>query len=101
MRRANNDKHKRPNALNHGVFATTAILPGEDPREFAMLYSGLIEEWSPDGPSEWDAVHSLALNMWRKARIQKFFRLEQRDAAMIRNIHISTRPKHFTPFITV
>jgi len=72
MRRGNNGKHKRPNALSHGAFAATAILPGEDPQEFAMLYLDLIEEWSPDGPSECDAVHSLAVNMWRKARIQKF-----------------------------
>src|SRR5689334_19089909 len=72
MRRPHNGRHKHPSALTHGAFARVAILPGEDPREFATLHSDLVEEWSPDGPSEWDAVDSLARNMWRKARLQKF-----------------------------
>jgi hypothetical protein len=45
-------KVKRPNALKHGAFAETAIVPGEDPREFEELFSALVEEWTPVGPTE-------------------------------------------------
>jgi len=69
-------KTKRPNAQKHGVFAAPTILPGEDPREFAELLSGLVEEWAPVGPTEEDAVLSLAKGIWRKCRVQKFLEVE-------------------------
>ena len=59
-----------PNALKHGVFAETIILPGEDPKDFERLHRDLIKEWSPSGPSEHDAVLTLAKLMWRKRRIR-------------------------------
>ncbi|MDR3423009.1 MAG: hypothetical protein P4L80_17480 [Xanthobacteraceae bacterium] len=65
-------KHKRPNAQKHGVFAATAIVPGESREEFEELHSGLIEEWQPDGASEEDAVLTIAKCVWRKRRVQKF-----------------------------
>jgi hypothetical protein len=61
-----------PNALKHGAFAKVAILPGEDPREFEDLHLGLINEWRPEGPTEEDAVLSIANGIWRKRRLQKF-----------------------------
>jgi hypothetical protein len=70
------DKRKMPNAIQHGVFSGTAILPGEDPKEFAALFYNLIVEWEPDGPTEEDAVLSLAKCMWRKRRAQKFIELK-------------------------
>jgi hypothetical protein len=65
-------KTKRPNAAKHGVFAATAILPGEDPAEFEELHSELIAEWMPDGATEQDAVLSIANAVWRKRRVQRF-----------------------------
>src|SRR5262249_43397455 len=59
-------------AVKHGAFAKTAILPGEDPREFEELHSALIEEWAPVGPTEEDAVLSIAKGVWRNRRLQKF-----------------------------
>jgi hypothetical protein len=64
----------RLNALKHGVFTLMAILPGEDPRLFAALHSGLIREWKPVGPTQEDAVLTLTKGMWLKGRIQKFRR---------------------------
>ena len=64
----------RPNAQKHGVFSACSTIPGEDPREFQELLSGLIDEWQPAGRSEEDAVFSLADLMWRKRRAQRFFR---------------------------
>jgi hypothetical protein len=62
--------------VKHGAFAKTAILPGEDPREFEELHSALIEEWAPVGPTEEDAVLSIAKGVWRKRRLQKFLHTE-------------------------
>ena len=63
-------------AVKHGAFAKTAILPGEDPQEFEELHSALIEEWAPIGPTEEDAVLSIAKGVWRKRRAQKFLGAE-------------------------
>jgi hypothetical protein len=71
-----NKKTKPPSALKHGIFAATAILPGEDPREFEALHSALIKEWEPAGATEEDAVLSIAKAMWRKARLQKFLEVK-------------------------
>src|SRR6516225_1010271 len=65
---------KRPNAQKHGVFAGDPTIPGEDPREFQELHAALIDEYQPAGPSEEDAVLSLADLMWRKRRAQEFLR---------------------------
>jgi hypothetical protein len=62
------------NALKHGAFAETAILPGEDQGQFAELHSRLIEEWTPVGPTEEDAVLSIAKCVWRKRRLQRFIK---------------------------
>ncbi len=72
----NKRKGNHPNALKHGAFAKTTILPGEDPREFEELHSALIEEWTPVGPTEEDAVLTIAKGVWRKRRLQKIFQAE-------------------------
>jgi hypothetical protein len=71
-----NQKWKRPNAHKHGVFAATAILPGEDEREFEELHSALVEEWLPAGATEEDAVLSIAKSVWRKRRVQRFLEVQ-------------------------
>jgi hypothetical protein len=63
---------KRPNAQKHGVFSACPTIPGEDPREFQELHLDLIDEWQPCGPSEEDAVFSLADLMWSKRRGKRF-----------------------------
>jgi hypothetical protein len=67
---------KHPNAHKHGVFSATAILPGEDEREFEDLHAALIEEWSPHGATEEDAVLSIAKAVWRKRRLQRFLEVQ-------------------------
>lgn len=63
---------KHPNAQKHGAFSMCPTIPGEDPREFQELLSALIDEWQPSGPSDEDAVFSLADLMWRKRRVQRY-----------------------------
>jgi hypothetical protein len=66
---------RRPNATKHGIFSQQAVLPGEDPEEFLELYADLVAEWSPTGPTEEDAVLSIAHAIWRRRRLQNFRRL--------------------------
>jgi hypothetical protein len=61
-------------ALNE--LAETVIFPGEDPAEFNLLHQRLVEEWHPSGPTEDDAVLTLARDLWRKRR---FLRLRQAE----------------------
>src|SRR5271169_749756 len=70
------ENQKQQNAHKHGIYSTTAILPGEDPVEFDKLYSALVEEWTPTGATEEDAVRSIARAIWRKRRVQKFLEIE-------------------------
>jgi hypothetical protein len=63
---------KQHNALKHGAFSTIIILPWEDPEEFRILHAALIAEWNPVGPTEQDAVFTIAKGMWRKRRMQLF-----------------------------
>jgi hypothetical protein len=48
------------------------ILPGENPLEFEMLHARLVEELSPDGPLQEDAVLTIAKCLWHKQRYQRF-----------------------------
>lgn len=66
------EKWKKPNAYKHGVFTPVMIVPGEDPKEFIELLKDLVEEWAPEGPTEEDAVHTIAKCIWRKMRAQKY-----------------------------
>ena len=65
---------KRPNALKHGAFCPVAVLPGEDPSEFAAVLSVLRLEWNPVGLTEEDAVLTVATAIWRKRRVQRFLK---------------------------
>jgi hypothetical protein len=82
----NTQKWKRPNAQKHGIFSATAILPGEEAREFEILQANLMQEWKPTGATEEDAVLSIAKAIWRKRRLQKFIEVQIR-----RN---TVNPKH-------
>jgi hypothetical protein len=67
---------KNPNALKHGVFSDNPAVRGENSREFDELVSALINEWQPSGPTEEEAVYSIAHDMWRKRRAQRFLRAQ-------------------------
>ena len=60
------------NALKHGAYSALDVLPTEDWEEFVRLHDALTEEWQPCGPTEEDAVHSLAKHTFRKRNLHIF-----------------------------
>src|SRR5262245_48813181 len=67
-----NNGNRRFNALKHGCSSGIMFLPGEDPAEFELLWSGLVAEWRPNGGSEEEAVFILALAYWDRRRYEAF-----------------------------
>jgi hypothetical protein len=65
------------NALKHGGFSATRILPGESAAEFEKLHQALIAEFRPNGALEEDTVASMAHLLWRKKNLVTF-RMAQR-----------------------
>jgi len=63
---------KRPPALKHGAFSSTAVLPGENPAEFEKLYQALIAELVPVGALEENVVADIARLVWRKQNLATF-----------------------------
>lgn len=66
---------KLPNATKHAIFSQQVVIPGEDPEEFEALRAALVAEWLPTGPTEEEAVLSIAHAMWRKRRLQKLLEI--------------------------
>jgi hypothetical protein len=73
------------NAQKHGAFSSAIILPNEDPAEFEKLRGEVCDEWKPEGLSEIEKVNSIAMNMWRKQRLRRYFKKKLDRAAGIAN----------------
>lgn len=57
------------NALQHGLLAQDALLPGEDAGELAMMSERLAEELQPEGELEQMLVERVVGAMWRLRRL--------------------------------
>ena len=60
----------KPNALKHGGFSRSELLPWEDVNEYEELCRGLKEEFEPTGPLQEDCVNTILSCMWRKRRVR-------------------------------
>ena len=58
----------RLNALRHGLYARTAVLPAESSEEFQQLCSDLETEWPPQGRTEQYLLEQMAVAQWKAAR---------------------------------
>jgi hypothetical protein len=59
------------NSVSHGLSATRfAVLPHEDPDEYAALLQALTEEFEPDSTIEDFLVEELARAQWKLRRVQ-------------------------------
>lgn len=66
----------RGNALKHGAFSAIQFLPWENPGDFEQLRQELWNEHKPEGPSQEDAVDTIAHCIWRKRRVRQLRKLE-------------------------
>lgn len=57
------------NAVKSGAYATHALLPGDDPAQFAQLEAQLLESFCPADLIEAALVHELTLLAWKKQRL--------------------------------
>jgi hypothetical protein len=96
-----NRSPKHLNAVKHGAFAKTTILPGEDPAEFEELHFSLIEEWKPVGPTEEDAVFSIAQGVWRKRRAQKLLQAQIANRRFDQNDRLYDEAERIQRFLRV
>jgi hypothetical protein len=56
----------------HQSFAATAVLPGEDPKEFSALFDEIWGDLRPRGPLERSLAREIASLLWRKGRLGIF-----------------------------
>ena len=64
--------HRIGNALKHGGYTATTLLPGEDRAAFEELHQALIAELAPVGVLEEDTVATIARVLWRKKNLSTF-----------------------------
>jgi hypothetical protein len=62
----------RPIAKRHQSFMAAAVLPGENPEEFAALFDEVWSDCRPVGPVEQSLVRGIASFLWRKRRLGIF-----------------------------
>ena len=87
------------NALDHGFFATDAVMGGvdgwEDNEAFVMLHDALKRDWAPQGATEESLVHEIAVADWR---LRRCYRSEvgeiQRTARSFHAHRFCGTPKH-------
>ena len=75
---------KKKSALKHGAYSREVMLPGENIHNYETLVAELIEEWSPDGPTERGLVDRLVGWHWRRQRLERYeqSKLQQRLEAL-------------------
>jgi hypothetical protein len=66
------EQSKLPNALKHGAYCKSALLPGESAVELKRLHLALIDELNPLGALEQHIVATLARLVWRKQNLATY-----------------------------
>jgi hypothetical protein len=79
-------RSKMPNALKHGAYCESVLLPGESAADLEKLRRDLIAEFRPDGPLEQDIVQTIVRLVWRKQNMATY-RKAQMATARISAIH--------------
>src|SRR5215469_14046703 len=50
----------RLNAMRHGIYASPAVLPGEDAGQHRAIIEGIYHQYQPEGPIEATIVNQIA-----------------------------------------
>ena len=59
------------NALKLGIFARSALLPGEDPKTLARLHREMTAQYQPQSPGESQILDEICAVKWRLLRFAK------------------------------
>ena len=81
------------NALKHGGYTATTLLPGEDRAAFEELHQALIAELAPVGVLEEDTVSTIARVLWRKKNLSTF-QLAALARAQLNEIKYEKKARH-------
>ncbi len=81
-----------PKSSRRELYIESAVLPLEDPNQFAAFFDELCQELKPVGLLEEDQVATIAKLLWRKHRLKVFRNAEQARAKFYR-----TKRKNSTP----
>jgi len=65
-------RSNQPIAKRHESFPASAVLPGEDRKEFEALFDDLWRDLKPSGPVEGALVADVASLVWRKQHLSVF-----------------------------
>jgi len=60
------------NAIKHGVFASLPVLPGENPYDWELHRTGILDSLSPIGLLEVTLAERAALLLWQLARLARY-----------------------------
>jgi hypothetical protein len=60
------------NAVRHGIFANTPVVPGESPADWEAHRAGVVAALAPAGLPEVNLAERAALLLWRLARLANF-----------------------------
>src|SRR5436309_694762 len=61
----------RNNALRHGLTSKYALIPGEDPEEYASLSQDLLSAWKPTNTQEELLITQIVDAAWRLMRARR------------------------------
>ena len=57
------------NAIKHGLFSATLLLPKEDPEQYAALCERYLDGFQPQGIEEENLVEEMIVAKWKQARL--------------------------------
>src|SRR5450755_2671273 len=60
------------NALTHGLFAMSPVLPGEDSQRWLLFSEAIAKSLEPEGALEVTLVERIALIFWRMKRLMAY-----------------------------
>ncbi len=83
------------NAMKHGAFARTLILPGESADEYRALVHELALEWMPGGISEMEDVRNLAILIFKLMRCERYYVNNMRNELLATSFRVGDDATYF------
>jgi hypothetical protein len=75
-------RSKLPNALKHGAYCESVLLPGESATDLEKLRQAITADLKPNGPLEEDIVQTITRLVWRKQNMATYRKAEMASARL-------------------